>query len=75
MRHTMRSSETTRSGRYPVLVKRSWLNRITSSEQDLQRQVSLVKSQLRDLRMSNDSNEAKLLNHSQRQGIYPLFTF
>ena len=40
-----------------------------SSEQDLHRQVSLAKSQLRDLRMSNDSNQAKLLNHSQRQGI------
>ncbi|KAF8236541.1 hypothetical protein L208DRAFT_1450990 [Tricholoma matsutake] len=36
-------------------------------EQDLHRQVSLAKSQLRDLRMSNDSNQAKLLNHSQRQ--------
>ena len=38
-------------------------------EQDLYRQVSLAKSQLRDLRMSNDSNQAKLLNHSQRQGM------
>ncbi|KAG5648583.1 hypothetical protein DXG03_003194 [Asterophora parasitica] len=36
-------------------------------EQDLQRQVSLTKNQLRDLRMSNDSNQAKLINHSQRQ--------
>jgi homeobox protein cut-like len=36
-------------------------------EQDLQRQVSLAKNQLRDLRTSNDSNQAKLLNHSQRQ--------
>ncbi|KAG6920313.1 hypothetical protein DXG01_005082 [Tephrocybe rancida] len=36
-------------------------------EQDLQRQISLTKNQLRDLRTSNDSNQAKLLNHSQRQ--------
>ncbi|KAJ7594300.1 CASP C terminal-domain-containing protein [Mycena floridula] len=36
-------------------------------EQDLQRQVSLSKQQLRDLRTSNDSNQAKLLDHSQRQ--------
>lgn len=38
-------------------------------EQDLQRQVSLTKGQLRDLRMSNDSNQAKLLDHTQRQGM------
>ena len=37
-------------------------------EQDLQRQISLTKTQLRDLRMSNESNQAKLLDHSQRQG-------
>ncbi|KAG5654395.1 hypothetical protein H0H81_003219 [Sphagnurus paluster] len=36
-------------------------------EQDLQRQISLTKNQLRDLRMSNDSNQAKLMDHSQRQ--------
>ncbi|KAF7979865.1 hypothetical protein HWV62_40631 [Athelia sp. TMB] len=36
-------------------------------EQDLQRQVSLTKNQLRDLRMSNESSQAKLLDHSQRQ--------
>jgi homeobox protein cut-like len=41
-------------------------------EQDLQRQISLTKNQLRDLRMSNEFNQAKLLDHSQRQGIpYP----
>lgn len=39
-------------------------------EQDLQRQVSLTKNQLRDLRMSNESSQAKLLDHSQRQGVY-----
>jgi homeobox protein cut-like len=43
------------------------------SEQDLQRQVSLLRSQLRDLRMSNDSNQAKLLDHSSRQGVTTLF--
>ncbi|GJE95498.1 CASP C terminal-domain-containing protein [Phanerochaete sordida] len=36
-------------------------------EQDLQRQVALAKSQLRDLRTSHDSNQAKLLDHTQRQ--------
>ncbi|THH32502.1 hypothetical protein EUX98_g1693 [Antrodiella citrinella] len=36
-------------------------------EQDLQGQVTLVKSQLRDLRTSNESNQAKLLDHTQRQ--------
>ncbi|EMD37343.1 hypothetical protein CERSUDRAFT_114020 [Gelatoporia subvermispora B] len=36
-------------------------------EQDLQRQITLTKNQLRDLRMSNDSNQAKLFDHTQRQ--------
>ncbi|EIN11891.1 hypothetical protein PUNSTDRAFT_99194 [Punctularia strigosozonata HHB-11173 SS5] len=36
-------------------------------EQDLQRQLSLVKTQLRDLRASNESNQAKLLDHGQKQ--------
>ncbi|KAJ4498163.1 CASP C terminal-domain-containing protein [Lentinula lateritia] len=36
-------------------------------EQDLRRQLLLTKSQLRDLRMFNESNQAKLLDHSQRQ--------
>ena len=33
----------------------------------MQRQISLSKAQLRDLRTSNDSTQAKLLDHSQRQ--------
>ncbi|KAI0663567.1 CASP C terminal-domain-containing protein [Cubamyces menziesii] len=36
-------------------------------EQDLQRQLALTKNQLRDLRMSHESNQAKLLDHTQRQ--------
>ncbi|KZT72124.1 hypothetical protein DAEQUDRAFT_723291 [Daedalea quercina L-15889] len=36
-------------------------------EQDLQRQLALTKSQLRDLRTSNESNQAKLIDHTQRQ--------
>ncbi|KAF4620628.1 hypothetical protein D9613_000431 [Agrocybe pediades] len=36
-------------------------------EQDLQRQLSLTKDQLRDLRVSNENNQAKLFDHSQRQ--------
>ncbi|KAH7888488.1 CASP C terminal-domain-containing protein [Phlebopus sp. FC_14] len=35
-------------------------------EQDLTRQVSLYKSQLRDLRLSNETNQAKLLDASSR---------
>ncbi|KAG1729204.1 CASP C terminal-domain-containing protein [Suillus paluster] len=40
---------------------------INAAEQDLQRQVSLYKDQVRDLRLSNESNQAKLFDHSQRQ--------
>jgi len=36
-------------------------------EQDLQRQVALTRSQLRDLRSSNETNQAKLLDQTQRQ--------
>ncbi|PSR81187.1 hypothetical protein PHLCEN_2v6522 [Hermanssonia centrifuga] len=36
-------------------------------EQDLQKQVGLLKGQLRDLRTSHESNQAKLLGHTQRQ--------
>ncbi|KAI0063715.1 hypothetical protein BV25DRAFT_1824286 [Artomyces pyxidatus] len=36
-------------------------------EQDYQRQVTLVKDQLRDVRMSQESTEAKLFDQSQRQ--------
>ncbi|KAF9051170.1 hypothetical protein BDZ89DRAFT_1154075 [Hymenopellis radicata] len=36
-------------------------------EQGLQRQVSLTKSQLRELRMSNEDSQAKLVNHSSKQ--------
>ncbi|KAI0780119.1 CASP C terminal-domain-containing protein [Fomes fomentarius] len=36
-------------------------------EQDLQRQLALTKNQLRDLRTSHESNQAKLLDHTQRQ--------
>lgn len=32
--------------------------------------MALTKSQLRDLRTSNDSNQAKLLDHTQRQGKF-----
>lgn len=43
-----------------------------TSEQDLQRQLALTKNQLRDLRISNESNQAKLLDHTQRQGMCTL---
>ncbi|KAI0093028.1 hypothetical protein BDY19DRAFT_921637 [Irpex rosettiformis] len=36
-------------------------------EKDLLKQVDLFKGQLRDLRVSNESDQAKLLDHTQRQ--------
>ncbi|KAF8307009.1 hypothetical protein DL93DRAFT_2119954 [Clavulina sp. PMI_390] len=36
-------------------------------ERDLQRQITLAKDQLRDLRASNETNQAKLLNQNERQ--------
>jgi homeobox protein cut-like len=45
-------------------------------EQDLLRQVSLLKEQLRDLRVSNESTEARLIDQSQRIGnIFSSFNF
>jgi len=38
-------------------------------ERDLQRQVNLVKGQMRVLRNSNETQEAKLLDQSERQGM------
>jgi len=38
-------------------------------ERDLQRQANLVKGQLRDLRNSNETQQAKLLDQSERQGM------
>lgn len=42
-------------------------------EQGLQRQLSLTKQQLLDLRTSHDSSQAKLLDQSQRQGNRQVF--
>ncbi|KAH7339558.1 CASP C terminal-domain-containing protein [Rhizoctonia solani] len=36
-------------------------------EQDLQRQLTLTRGQLKDLRASHDTSQAKLLDHSERQ--------
>ncbi len=44
-------------------------NLIRRREQDLQRQASLTKSQLRELRMSHESSQARLLDQTQRQGM------
>jgi hypothetical protein len=63
----MKGSGTTRSGTFLFRGCSPIILIFACSEQDLQRQVSLAKSQLRDLRMSHDSNQAKLLDHSQRQ--------
>ncbi len=35
----------------------------------MQRQLTVTKTQLRDLRLSNESNQAKLLDHTQKQGM------
>lgn len=40
----------------------------TRREKDLQRQVTVARSQLRELRTTADSSQAKLFDHSQRQG-------
>lgn len=40
----------------------------THREKDLQRQVTVARSQLRELRTTADSSQAKLFDHSQRQG-------
>lgn len=45
------------------------------SEKDLQRQVSVARSQLRELRTTADSNQARLFDHSQRQGPYSSYRF
>ena len=51
------------------MLSRTHNERLTDDyrEQDLQKQVALTKEQLRDLRMSNESNQARLLDQSQRQ--------
>ena len=71
MQHTMRGSVTIKNGHYHYNFMSSETDisyTCICSEQDLQRQVSLAKSQLRELRMSNETNQAKLLDHTQRQG-------
>lgn len=50
-----------------------WLGKtafLVYREHDLNRQLSLARTQLRELRVSNESNHAKLLDHSQRQGAF-----
>ncbi|SRR5258708_2177741 len=42
-------------------------------EKDLKRQLSLTQQQLKDLRISNDTNQAKLLDQSERQGTQSEF--
>lgn len=64
---TTRRCAITRSGALITVYSRTAFE-LCCREQDLQRQVALAKSQLRDLRMSHDSNQAKLLDHTQRQG-------
>jgi len=66
-----RSFEITRIG--PIVFAFSYDHVVwtSSREQDLQRQLTVTKTQLRDLRLSNESNQAKLLDHTQKQGMDP----
>ena len=70
MLHTMRKYATTRRGMFTQSGKRAVVTSRGIREQDLQKQVTLTKSQLRDLRMSHETNQAKLLDQSQRQGTH-----
>ena len=67
--HTTRRCATTKKGApplsyFPLLL----FVELVLREQGLHRQVSLLKDQLRDLRMSNESTEARLMDQSQRLG-------
>lgn len=64
------NQELWRSVSFSICLCSSALNiySLLSREQDLQRQLSLTKNQLRDLRASNETNQAKLIDHSQKQG-------
>jgi homeobox protein cut-like len=42
-------------------------------ERDLTKQVSVAREQLKELRTSNESTHARLLDHSQRQGAQLVF--
>lgn len=63
MRRTTSACEITTNGACPPI--RPPL--IQRSEKDLQRQVTVARTQLRDLRTSNDTSQAKLFDHSERQ--------
>ena len=59
-----------RSGKWRESCAARVFDVIAARERDLQRQVTLAKNQLRDLQTSNESTQAKLLNHNERQGGY-----
>lgn len=63
----MKRSEILKKGRLCLSVCVTDLT-VHDREQDLQRQVTLARTQLKELRVSNESNQAKLLDHTQRQG-------
>jgi hypothetical protein len=66
----MRGFTTSRNGKFHRYTLRESLHVLTFAyrEKDLQKQVSLVKNQLREVRTANESTQAKLLDHGQRQG-------
>ncbi|KAI0630292.1 CASP C terminal-domain-containing protein [Trametes polyzona] len=66
-RPTTRKCGTMRSGMSYIPIDNTRYITCVHREQDLQRQLALTKNQLRDLRMSHESNQAKLLDHTQRQ--------
>jgi homeobox protein cut-like len=59
----------TKSGRLYIRFCCPIAPHFSDREKDLQKQVTLVKGQLREVRTANESTQAKLLDHSQRQGL------
>lgn len=72
MQRTTNACETMKSGEQLYLSAlvglglTIFVRRTCCSEQDLTRQVTLYKSQLRELRLSNETNQARLLDASSR---------
>lgn len=67
VRHTTKESTTTKNGVSGE--NHACLDLTVYREVDLQKQTSLLKKQLKEIRTANESTQAKLLDHSQRQGL------
>ena len=70
---TSACATTTRGSFSPVFIRPCFAGGLSSHshwlgrEKDLQRQVTVARSQLRELRTTADSSQAKLFDHSQRE--------